>query len=82
MGGTTNTGHDPPPGNPPPCPARLTAILPNIGGVAQGDKLAVVLDPGPPARALLVSASGQTLGAVAGVAQLGRFLDCLREGVA
>jgi hypothetical protein len=81
MGGSSTPDYDPP-GDPPPCPARLTAVLPNPGGVAAGDKLAVVYEPGSPGRAVLVTATGVRLGVVAGVPQLDRFLRCLAEGVA
>jgi hypothetical protein len=81
MGGSNPNDHDPPTGDPPTCPQRLTAIFPNPGGLAQGEKLAVVFEPGPPGRAMLVTPTGVRLGPVAGVAQLGRFLECLREGV-
>lgn len=44
--------------------------------------MAVVLEPGPPPHATLVALTGEKLGPVAGVAQLARFIECLREGVA
>lgn len=81
MGGSTPTS-DPSPGDAAPCPPRVIAILPDPGGIDVGDAVNVVFEAGPPARAIVITLGGIRLGAVSGVPNLSRLLECLREGVA
>ncbi len=76
------TNPNPPPGDRLPCPLSVIAILPNPGGLAEGQPLAVVLDRGPPSRAMIHTTNGVRLGPVAGAPDLHRLLSCLQEGVA
>lgn len=67
------------------CPSSLTAVLvgPAAGACSVGDVLDVTLITAPPpGRAVCVHrATAATVGAIAGIPGLARFLDCLAEGV-
>lgn len=68
-----------------PCPPYVTAILvgPSGGGVTAGDAVEAVLiaSGGVRAAAVRLSASGRTIGTLAGIPNLAQLIACLADGV-
>jgi len=82
MGGTTPPDTTPPPGDPKPtCPPKVMVTMPNPGGLHEGDKLALLLEGASQPILALATLDGIRLGPVAGVPELKKLIECLKDQV-
>ena len=79
MGGSS----PPPPPETPQrlCPAKVTVTMPNPGQVGEGEKLALILEQAAKPILVLATEKGVRLGPVAGIPELGKLLECVRDGI-
>lgn len=63
------------------CPWALTAILPSIEDMTEGMRLTVLLEGVTPERVRLATEAGVNLGTLAGIPNLQKLIECLKDGV-
>jgi hypothetical protein len=82
MGGSSNNDKPITTGDPKPtCPLRVIVTMPNPGGLSTGDQLELLLEGTNQPVLVLATTKGVRVGPVAGVPELSKLIQCLKDQV-